>query len=1097
MGEKLTDAAAQALLTLLRSDSSVDSKVASLTTAKSSIKQHNLPDACVPPLFESARLAMVSQHTALVNAGFTTLNHLLTRMTRQEPRAIVRETKATLPLVLERVGDAREKYRGLAGLCLTVFWRVAGPEVERGVREGVLGGRSGRAKEGGMGWIVQMHEEYGLQFRSFVPNLMELLEDADGMVRDCARNTVIELFQNAPNAAKSDLKKQLKAFNVRTTIVTAITSQLSPTGADPDPIDQHTASPNLRSHHSESNISASSTTARPVTPVIEQRVLEHVEPAYVNTVRELEDTLRDMHPFFDGKESEHNWLKREQSCSKLRKLNAGNAPADFHDAWLAGIKALLDGILKSVNSLRTSLSKEGCAVVQEIARTAGPGLDPMVEILLQNLIKLCGGTKKIASQAGDATVDIIISHVSYNQRILQHVWLACQDKNVQPRTYAAGWLKTLLKKLANHKSTIEHAGGLDIVEKCVKKGLTDPNPGVREKMRGTFWPFAQMWPAKSEAVMAILEPAQLKLLQNDPGNPNSPKKTNPVARPALSKSTGPAKPSLRETLLAQKKAAMAAKTLPARPGSAMSSFSPMRTASASSNSSTATAPPGRSRPESTMSSHGGLSVAPMRPTKFRPKEPPRPATAGPYSVRQAPAGATATPSTTRPAARMPSAATVSPKRSAVPRPNTSHSSHASQSSNASPIREKVSVAREAGVAREEAVVRESPRVAREEAVMTRESPRPKQQMQQQTRDYMSSPSKADEDFTMVIPTLTSLPSSAPTPASPPAPVQQKETPRLVTPAKSVKVYEDPFSSAGDDETTPRPPLPATVLEEVSVNEETFSLPPPPSPPKALSMMNGLLASPERAKKDVRLLDSGIAKVRAQSLDVHGFRKLQSLIRDSDRNIWSPPSAGTESRFDALLSGLFTYLAGPATALAPEKVQDVKAQILATIRAMLRKDREAFAERGEEGIAALLAARARYEGRAHIVAGLEVLAQELVGLGDADKVAGTVVRRLEGEDMGVEGCRTLSMGLRMLTGLLEGPGSYVPGEERAGEMGRLAGRCLESGNSGVRMDGVGMCVALHRGVGEGRFWEVMGGVGGDGKSLITYYIVKRQREAGGV
>ncbi len=40
-----------------------------------------------------------------------------------------------------------------------------------------------------------MHEECGLQFRAFVPSLMELLEDADGMVRDCARNTVIELFK--------------------------------------------------------------------------------------------------------------------------------------------------------------------------------------------------------------------------------------------------------------------------------------------------------------------------------------------------------------------------------------------------------------------------------------------------------------------------------------------------------------------------------------------------------------------------------------------------------------------------------------------------------------------------------------------------------------------------------------------------------------------------------------------------------------------------------------------------------------------------------------------------------------------------------------
>lgn len=40
-----------------------------------------------------------------------------------------------------------------------------------------------------------MHQENGLQFRSYVPTLMELLEDADGMVRDTAKSTVIELFR--------------------------------------------------------------------------------------------------------------------------------------------------------------------------------------------------------------------------------------------------------------------------------------------------------------------------------------------------------------------------------------------------------------------------------------------------------------------------------------------------------------------------------------------------------------------------------------------------------------------------------------------------------------------------------------------------------------------------------------------------------------------------------------------------------------------------------------------------------------------------------------------------------------------------------------
>ena len=303
----------------------------------------------------------------------------------------------------------------------------------------------------------------------------------------------LTLHRDAPNPVKADLKKQLKIFNVRPAIVSAIVGQLAPGSSnevDAEPIAASRASQFANSVSSTSN-------HRPTTPVQDVK-LERVEPLYVHTQRELEDTFKEMHVYFEGKESEANWLKREQSCTKLRRLNAGNATDDFHDAFLAGIKSLLDGILKAVNSLRTSLSKEGCSVVQEVARMSGPGLDPMVEILLQNLIKLCGGTKKISSQQGNMTVDILISRVSYSLRIMQHIWFACQDKNVQPRTYATGWLKTLLNKEAHHKSHVEHTGGLELAEKCIKKGLADANPGVRENMRSTYWSFARIWPSKAE-----------------------------------------------------------------------------------------------------------------------------------------------------------------------------------------------------------------------------------------------------------------------------------------------------------------------------------------------------------------------------------------------------------------------------------------------------------------------------------------------------------------------------------------------------------------------------------------------------------------------
>ena len=225
---------------------------------------------------------------------------------------------------------------------------------------------------------------------------------------------------------------------------------------------------------------------------------ESLEPLYVNSQREFEDIIHSMLPYFEGKESEQNWSLREKSVIKLRRITNGNAPHDYQHLYVSSMKALLDGILKTVNSLRTTLSTAGCNLIQDMARTCGPAIDHMVEILLQQFIKLCAALKKITAQSGNVTVDAIIGNVSYTTRIMQHMWAACQDKNVQPRLFLTGWIKTIINKHGSHKSAIEHGGGLELMEKCIKKGLADPNPGVRENMRGTYWVFARVWPDKAE-----------------------------------------------------------------------------------------------------------------------------------------------------------------------------------------------------------------------------------------------------------------------------------------------------------------------------------------------------------------------------------------------------------------------------------------------------------------------------------------------------------------------------------------------------------------------------------------------------------------------
>ncbi|KAM0225351.1 hypothetical protein ACHAQD_001285 [Fusarium lateritium] len=1148
---KLTDQQVADLTTILRGDGPLDSKVQYVTLIKSGIKQHNVPETSVPQLFDGLRAATTSQHAALVNAGFTALNHLLTRLSRQEPKLISKEVARTLPIVIEKLGDHKDKFRSLASHSLVTLYGIAPLDVERFVRNTAMTGKNPRAKETSMLWLLQMHKENGLAFRAYVPVLMELLEDADGMVRDTAKSVVMELFQSASNAAKSDLKRQLKTFKVRPAIEQAIVASLAPASARPiTPAAE--AAPASRPALSAST---SSMVDRPITPGVDTKP-EALEPLYVNTNRELDDMFKEMAWFFEGKETEHNWLKRENAVNKLRRLNVGNA-SDFPDTYILGIKSILDGVIKSITSLRTSLCKEGCGLIQEVASTYGPGMDPLVELLMQCFVKLSAGTKKISSQLANVTVDILLSNVSYTPRLMQHIWMACQDKNVAPRTYATGWLKTILKKEAQHKAHLEHTGGVDLIEKCIKKGLVDANPAVREKTRSTFWTFWGLWPAKADAIMADLDGTAQKLLNKDPSNPNSNKHAEPAAaataRPGmgLSKSTmGSSKPSIREAMMAQRKA-NAAKNLPARPGSAMANLSPMKTTT-SSTSSAAGKPSGtRTRPET-----GGMSGAPMRPARRRPEMAARPATAGPYSVRDLDAGS---PESIRSKNVTPKARDTTPKRTG-PRTRPGHAPHASESSLASPTSIKAGL---------------------KPAASPRTSPT-KLKQSQSTMLPLSSPSRANEDITLMIPSMANFKAvqkpvtepqralsvppeaaeelvtpvtesapqlapaaiikaapktepedeTAPEPVVEPAPehtdqrmeaaaesAEPIEPAELVdstepvepdvavpepadeptampaesmhtefmhvdpvqeAPATTLQVYEDPFT---DDQPAPKPTFNLPVLEDKPVNADAAPLP----SARSQSPVTQDVESSERTRQSSRLLESGITRIKAKTLDVHGFRKLQSLLRDS-KGIF------TDDKFEALLIGLFQYLEDPLPGVNQEKAQDVKAQILATIRLLLRKERDNFQPHVSRGLESLLETRSAYDMRAHIVSGVEVLADELVTIGDGSEIVVVLTKRLQSvESSAPEGSRILSTGMHVLRTMLDKRPNFVPTDTELGQLAALAGRCLVSTDSGVRMDAVQLCVALHSRVGEQVFWNALKDVQDDPKSLITYYIVKRQRE----
>lgn len=313
-----------------------------------------------------------------------------------------------------------------------------------------------------------------------------------------------------------------------------------------------------------------------------------------------------------------------------------------------------------------------------------------------------------------------------------------------------------------------------------------------------------------------------------------------------------------------------------------------------------------------------------------------------------------------------------------------------------------------------------------------------------------------------------------------APEPSQESGSTDTSSQTLKVYEDPLTA----EESPSKPVATAVLEEKPVNEDAANL---VANGDAVFVAIEDDVPPEKAKQQARLIESALNKIKAKSLDVHGFRRFQSIMRDVKAPL-------VDEKFDALLLGLFDYLEDPQSGIAPEKVQDVKAQILATIKLLLKKYRASFQPHISKALESLMAARGAYDARTHIVSGLELLADELVALGDAQEIATVLTKRMAGEDArDAAGCRSLTMGLHVLKEMVDMKQDFNPTDTELSDMAALCTRCLESSESGVRMDAVQLCVALHARAGDERFWEVMKGVKDDPKSLITYYIVKRQRE----
>lgn len=479
-----------------------------------------------------------------------------------------------------------------------------GPETpvtifERALKEVGLGSKVWKVREQSIITLVHIRRAHPhFPIRPYLSLLVDCLEDTDARVRESARQSIVELFSGSDvsDAARADLKKELTKKGVRKTIVDGVLSKLLGNGSNV--VNAHsrdgseTGEPSVKDYvppsltlqgkrprvasqsnglsrtisHSSVNDSSrpASRTAMicPPPPSAPTTENNEIQPFYVASTRDLESEFAPMSKSFEGKETEHNWAAREQAILRVRGMLKGDVHLKYTEGFLACLKdGFIQWSLKTLASLRTTVSANTCLLYSELAVALGPLLDPFCDLLLTHLLKMAGFTKKITAQQSQASVTAIISHTTSQPRILLPLlWNTIQEKTVQARAFVIAHIKQYLEHHGTRsKHAIEASSGLEFLEKSLKKALSDPNPAVRETARVLFWIFEAIWRDRGLVIMDTLDSVARKQLEKKcpypqqmalpPSTPNPTKKSSVAAAIAASrakaKAIATAPPTLR------------------------------------------------------------------------------------------------------------------------------------------------------------------------------------------------------------------------------------------------------------------------------------------------------------------------------------------------------------------------------------------------------------------------------------------------------------------------------------------------------------------------------------------------------------------------
>jgi CLIP-associating protein 1/2 len=537
-----------------------------ITELKAHIKREFVDLAQVSRYFETLKMGNKSSDFKLSSVSFSSTCHLIKRVGMQDPNSLRGPSKIILPMLINRLLDSKPMFKNQAKSALETYWLATPSIVENYIRDNALIHSSPRIRAESIMFISDLIElNKNFNFQSLLLNVVNLMHDD---VVDVAKNAEVLLLKyyilhrSKVNELVRELKSQKidykKAFrllrDIDTTTANSFASDLKPASSRPT-IDTFN---NLSRQHKKSTSNLSSSGPRPkvsdadlsdiLGAIPSAKLDDSIRALQVSSASDIHREVEQLLTPFNGKETEFNWNNREKNIIKFRGLVLGNADS-YPDELVASTRSMLDGINKSVLSLRTTLSTNGCQLVKELASYLNKHIDPIAENLFTPLAALTSATKKISSMNAFGSICVLLMSTSFNNRLFNHCYNLFLDKNVQPRLYSSTFLRIFIQKHSTRLDNIH----LETVIKWVTKGVADPNTIVRESMRTTLWVLCRKFPDTAEAIISKQDANVRKALERS--KPSDIEPSNFAFSQSNTNSTSSferKRPSVREFIAAKK-----------------------------------------------------------------------------------------------------------------------------------------------------------------------------------------------------------------------------------------------------------------------------------------------------------------------------------------------------------------------------------------------------------------------------------------------------------------------------------------------------------------------------------------------------------------